>query len=193
MLKHIIGKTLKIGFNVSAIAGIAASGTIAATKLNVVPEGVKQSVANIVEDYENPISEMMRDPESCYLDWNRDLKQYADDEEYKKLCQTKKQYDESSEIREKLTRKQEEVRLSTGEWPSGYEYCDEYYVTVGPTGGAALYYTYTYDDGLKILKNSNELKSCEDKGISDWIYRMSGERLPYYDYVNKAVIYGEEQ
>lgn len=228
--KSILKKTWKIVFNTSAVAGIASAGVIGATKLNVVPGSVKQNVAEVIQEYENPIAEALKDPNACDTSYTSPaiitfVKNFGDTHEYREVCvhndevelvrrlrtdvQTKAYEVNSIEVEvggnacdeagtcEYITMMINESKIDTdtlSQQCPHWNYPEEIYV-LGQSLTLSKQYdeTRTLEQAIDITKQQYEELTCDGKLASYVVYKLTGDKMPYYDYVNKKVIeYAEE-
>lgn len=195
----------KIFFNVSAIAGIVATSAIGISR--ALPRGAKEAIYNTIHEFESPIEQALTNPEDCFASnqWPI-IQKYKSDEEYKKYCLTNSQQKEAVSYGQVLYDKSSEalraLPLSNSSSEIHYKYqqgmwdCTSEADAKVPEFDESHFgpgYSATYEDGLAQLKHNNEEYTCQDRKESDLIYELTGERLPYYDRVNKVVVYGEEQ
>lgn len=195
----------KIFFNVSAIAGIVATSAIGISR--ALPREAKDTIYHTIHEFESPIEQALTNPEDCFASNQWPIVQkYKSDEEYKKYCLTNSQqkealgysqvlYDKSSEILRTLPLSDASAEIHYKHQQSMWD-CDSEAQAKVPEYDESHFgrgASTTYEDGLAMIKHNNEVNTCYNRKESDLIYELTGERLPYYDRINKVVIYGEEQ
>lgn len=202
--KTILKQVFKVAFNTSAVAGIVSAGVVVATKTGIVSGDAKNNIAEIIREYHNPISEAMRDEDACDFDSFYPLKKWENDEELKKYCLTREQNKEANESFGRLMDKFYEVTKidDTIDNRKAYEIFDKQdeakkYADsltgnclhiLPPSNRGNQVENYTHEDMLGFVKESNIINTCQEQNMAYQIYYLTGEKLPYYDRVNKQIV-----
>lgn len=196
--KTILKQVFKIAFNTSAIVGVITVGSAGAMRL--LPDEAKDTAIDAVMDFESPIEKLVIG-EWCVEDqWASSLSNpgIMNDRRAREVCMTRPEYTGSGwslEFEQALyeaSNKEMEYRFSnvpTSEMPNAIKVAYE-----GQCGDMQYFDSDdTLDDIVEKMNQNREHRTCDMKTKSDFIYEWTGKRFPYYDYVNRTMVYGEEQ
>lgn len=196
-------------FNTSVIAGIVAVGAMGTARM--LPTETKSSVQRAVDNFESPIEEALTDQGECYYGsdfmgpeatFNYLMLKYGNEPELRAVCMSREQKKEEVRINEKFDAVQnardeaemQELYECAVKYGDDGTMCRE---MLGMNNFSIDYNSPKNEDSLNGAISwaewNNERETKHYKELSDYWYERTGERLPYYDLVNKKVVYGEEQ
>lgn len=196
--KLFFGNTWKIVFNVSAVAGIVTIGGTAV--MRVVPHEAKNDIADVVLNYENPFSKSSSS--DCYEKKQRGgfghVQYDFDNPEIQAACLTEEQYELSEKSYIDLMNLYNEWQNSCYASQGSQEDCEVDQEKLVKIENSITFNSEGYEVGspeyyVSYQRSKDKLYTETNKLYAQFLFDKTGKEISYYDYINRKIVYGEEQ